>query len=73
MKPEAPGAGGRSLINIDLVLREAARGRTGPGHPRRGLIKSGSTAQPGRQGVAGSRGLLNQRPHRPGRSLLPGQ
>lgn len=48
MKPEALRAGegrGRSLMNIDLVPREAARGRAGPGHPRCGLIMSGSTAQ----------------------------
>lgn len=50
VKPEAPGAGDRSLINIDLVPREAARGRAGPGHPRRSLIKSGSTAQPDAKG-----------------------
>lgn len=48
VKPEAPREGGRSLINIDLAPREAALGRAGPGHPRRGLIKSGSTAQPRR-------------------------
>lgn len=50
VKPEAPGAGDRSLINIDLVPREAARGKAGPGHPRRSLIKSGSTAQPDAKG-----------------------
>lgn len=61
VKPEAP-RGCRSLINIDLALKEAARGRAGPGHPRRGLIKSGSTAQPGRQGPAGSGVLLGKRP-----------
>lgn len=72
MKPEAL-EGDRSLINIDLAPREAACKRAGPGHPRRGLIKSGSTAQPGRQGVAGSGALLSKRPHRPGGSLLPDQ
>lgn len=55
VKPEAL-EGGRSLINIDLAPREAACRRADPGHPRRGLIKSGSTAQPGRRGVAGSGG-----------------
>lgn len=54
------GAGCGSLINIDLAPREAARGRAGPGHPRRGLIKSGSTAQPGRQGAAGSGVFLSK-------------
>lgn len=53
MKPGAP-SGGRSLINIDLAPREAACGRAGPGHPHRGLIKLGSTAQPRHQGAADS-------------------
>lgn len=64
MKSESPGVGvgGRSLINIDLAPKEAARWRAGPGHPHRGPIKSGSTAQPGRQGATGSGVLLSQRP-----------
>lgn len=57
------GEGGRSLINIDLAPREAAHGRAGPGHPRCSLIKSGSTAQPGRRGVAGSGVLLSKKHH----------
>lgn len=61
MRPEAL-EGGRSLINIDLAPREAACRRASPGHPRRGLIKSGSTAQPGRQGAAGSGVLPSKRP-----------
>lgn len=32
-------------MNIDLVPREATRGKAGPGHPRCVLIRSGSTAQ----------------------------
>lgn len=73
MKPGAP-SGGRSLINIDLALREAARWRVGPGHPRCGLIKLGSTAQPGHQGAADSGVLRSKKgPHKPGWSLLPDQ
>lgn len=72
MKPGAP-SGGRSLINIDLAPREAACGRAGPGHPHRGLIKLGSTAQPRHQGAADSGVLQSKKgPHRPGWSLLPG-
>lgn len=63
VKPEAL-EGSRSLINIDLALREAAYRRTDPGHPRRGLIKSGSTARPGRRGEAGSGVPLSKRPPR---------
>lgn len=48
-------------MNIDLVPREAARGRAGPGHPRRGLIKLGSTAQLRHQEETGLGGLLSQR------------
>lgn len=50
VKPEAPEelrGGGGSLINIDLAPKEAAHWRAGSGHPRRGPIKLGSTAQPG--------------------------
>lgn len=72
VRPEAL-EGGRSLINIDLAPREAACWRAGPGHPRRGLIKSGSTAQPGRQGRLAQECSRARGPHKPGGSLLPGQ
>lgn len=72
VKPEAL-EGDRSLINIDLAPREAVCRTTDPGHPRRGLIKSGSTAQPGRRGVASLGVLLSKRPPQAWRSLLPDQ
>lgn len=64
MKPEGPGESeGRSLINIDLAAEEAALWRARSGHPRRGPIKLGSTAQPGGcVAAAGPRVSLSERP-----------